>query len=74
MLADPKQAAQALRVAEKYIAHALEALDEDRTACETCGLQRYDEHEEHLMAEALRGALGRCERVRSQIEREKGGA
>jgi len=65
-------AADELRRAECAIERALRELNEDRTACAACGLNKYDDHAEHLMAEALRGALGRCRRVRLSIQ--QGGA
>lgn len=70
-----------LRDAEVALAAALLGLDDSATPCGSCGVRVYAAFDEHQMAEALRGALGRCRRVRLNIEsklaadaRPKGGA
>lgn len=66
-----QELAEILMSAEESVEAVISQMNEKKTVCHECEVIRFEDFDDHQVAEGLRGALGRLQRARLSL---KGGA
>lgn len=63
-----QELAELLMDAEENIEEVLSQMNESKTVCHSCEVIRFDDFDDHQVADGLRGAIGRLQRARLTLK------